>query len=206
MMFVSYLENLLDRPFRETADRALPLSTIPKGADRHRDPERLSDISEPFVSFLWKVLACRRKFDQCAWNRILLETKACLARRSIKRVLDSLNTGSLSETNYFSRPVQSISNKERCFCSSMNEWMNTLCRRSLVAVKTPHKKREEEDTWRSLRTNVRLKTPSNPVEWVDPRQRRNSFINRDNGVTFLWNSILTLPMHCTLKQNRVQYI
>jgi hypothetical protein len=50
-----------------------------------------------------------------------LETKACLARRSIKRVLDSLNTGSLSETKYFSRPVQSISNKERCFCGSMNE-------------------------------------------------------------------------------------
>jgi hypothetical protein len=67
-----------------------------------------------------------------------LETKACLARRSIKRVLDSLNTGSLPETKYFSRPVQSISNKERCFCGSMNEWMPYVVGRrqwSLVAVK-----------------------------------------------------------------------
>jgi hypothetical protein len=61
-----------------------------------------------------------------------LETKACLARRSIKRVLDSLNTGSLSETKYFSRPVQSISNKERCFCGSMNEWMNECLTSSVV--------------------------------------------------------------------------
>jgi hypothetical protein len=79
-----------------------------------------------------------------------LETKACLARRSIKRVLDSLNTGSLSETNYFSRPVQSISNKERCFCSSMNEWMNTLCRRSSSVVvggwPWKHTKRGEKKT------------------------------------------------------------